>query len=449
MKRFTVYFKNESILSKAMSFPFLTLKLLLGTLGGKLISEHTSNKLKRITFEAAKRPTKADLSVGKNEILAIIPHDQGVGRYSRKGIVKKITSKKKRQLAGMAQPLTPLQVARAYNFPTPSPGVANQCIAIIELGGSINPDIIANYCKSLGVAPPQITVQCIDGAAQYSDGPDGADGEVYLDACIAAAVAPGVKMLVIFAPNSDQGFISAINAAVESPLKPCAIGISWGTPERQWIATVRNVMDVALQSAQEAGINVFVAAGDNGSSDGLSGVNVDYPASSPFAVGCGGTMLILNADGSRNSETVWGDNGATGGGVSIFYPRPAFQKDITTVGFNSRLVPDIAANASPDSGYLINVDGEDTAIGGTSAVPHLLTAWCAIRTAASGPIGNFLALIANKILATFDVLTGSNGKYKAGPGFDLCSGRGVPGTIQIEASPSQNSSWLQRLFQFF
>ena len=220
-----------------------------------------------------------------------------------------------------------MQVAEAYNFPAPAPELQNQCIAIIELGGAVNQDNIVNYCKSLGVTPPQLSVQVLDGAQEVSD-PDGADGEVSLDICVVAAICPGVKILTIFAPNSDQGFIDGIQAAVESPLKPCAISISWGSPERTWVATTRTVMDAAIQGAQEAGINTFVAAGDNGSSDGLSGVNVDYPASSPFAIGCGGTELVLNPDGSRQSEVVWGNDGATGGGISIFYPRPAFQQNI-------------------------------------------------------------------------------------------------------------------------
>jgi kumamolisin len=208
-------------------------------------------------------------------------------------------------------------------------------------------------------------------------------------------------------------------------------------------------MDANMQQAQTDGINVFAAAGDNGSSDGVDDghLHVDYPGSSPFAISCGGTKLTLNKDGSRNAEVVWGKHGATGGGASIVYGQPAYQNAIANRLPNARLVPDVAGNASPDSGYIIEADGVVMPIGGTSGVAPLYAALTALLTNVCGPVGDLHKVFYGCPADFYDVVSGSNGAFKAQNGFDLCTGLGVVnGGLIAEAIKSRPLS-LKRFFR--
>src|SRR5262249_41925329 len=156
-------------------------------------------------------------------------------------------------------------------------------------------------------------------------------GEVLLDIEVAGALAPGAHLLVYFAPNTDAGFLDAVSAAAHAEPTPAAISISWGQSEDQWTAQARTAFDHALQAAAALGATTTVAAGDDGSGDrvGDGRAHVDFPASSPHALACGGTRLDADgATGAVRSETVWNNGtggGATGGGVSAVFPLPAWQ----------------------------------------------------------------------------------------------------------------------------
>ena len=97
-----------------------------------------------------------------------------------------------------------------------------------------------------------------------------------------------------FAPNTDRGFYEAISqAAHDTARRPSVISISWGGPEDSWSASSRAALNSALEDAAALGVSVTVACGDNGSSDGETDTqpHVDFPASSPYALACGGTRL--------------------------------------------------------------------------------------------------------------------------------------------------------------
>lgn len=336
-----------------------------------------------------------------------------------------------------AVPLTPIQVAKAYNFPTPGPSLKDKVVAIIELGGGYDPSKVYDYCRSLGVKTPQLFGHNVDTGSNDPGGDTDADGEVCLDVDIVAAVAPGVKILVMFAPNTTNGFIDAIYACSNYFLKPDVVSISWGAPENSWDSAAVEAMNNAIQACVNAGINVFVAAGDDGSSDGEVGNNVDFPSSSPHSISCGGTKLILNADGTRHSEVVWNElllgEGATGGGKSTIFP--------------GRTVPDIAGNADPNSGYTISVNGDDQAIGGTSAVAPLMAALNVILNSnLQDPATNFLSTISANPDVCFDVVSGNNGAFGATKGKDDCSGYGVPDGTKLLAK--LKSSLVSRVFNF-
>jgi kumamolisin len=325
-------------------------------------------------------------------------------------------------------------------------------VAIIELGGGYTPADLTAYFGALGVRPaPSVTAVSVDQGANSPTGDAGGpDGEVMLDIEVVGAVAPGASIVVYFAPNTDAGFIDAVStAAHDASHKPSVISISWGGPEASWTAQSRTALDQALQAAAAMGVTVCVASGDSGSSDGVaSGDHVDFPASSPYALACGGTSLRA-AGGSITAETVWNDGakgGAGGGGVSTVFPAPAWQKGLTVTTTRGtatplamRGVPDVAGDADPETGYTVRIDGTDTVIGGTSAVAPLWAALLAIINGHRGaPVGYIHPNLYGQPAVFRDITEGNNGDYAAVPGWDACTGLGSPlGTaIQTALGPA-------------
>jgi kumamolisin len=332
---------------------------------------------------------------------------------------------------------SPVQVGELYQFPTIS--AAGQTIGIIELGGGFRAADITAYFKKLGLAAPKVIAVSVDKGKNAPTNSSSADGEVMLDIEVAAAVAPGAKLAVYFTPNTDQGFIDAISTAVhDSSNKPSVISISWGGPESTWTSQSMTALDEACQSAAALGITITVAAGDNGSSDGVTdGANhVDFPASSPHVLACGGTKLIGSGSGI-SSEVVWNEDasneGATGGGVSDVFPLPSWQANskvpAPTVAGGGRGVPDVAGDADPVTGYTVRVDGKTMVIGGTSAVAPLWAGLIALNNAKNKTTAGFLqpTIYTNQASSAFhDITSGNNGAFTAGPGWDACTGLGSP-----------------------
>ena len=338
---------------------------------------------------------------------------------------------------------TPPQVADVYQFPAGTDG-SGQTIGIIELGGGFSTADLDSYFASLGIAVPSVTAVAVDGASNVPDqAPQGADGEVLLDIEVVGSVAPGAKQLVYFAPNTDQGFVDAVTNAVQAEPTPAAVSISWGGPESSWTAQSMTALDQAIADGVALGVTVTVAAGDNGSDDGVGDGNshADFPASSPHALACGGTSLQADtATGTVTSEVVWNDGGpggATGGGVSETFGLPIWQATAgvpaSPAGQPGRGVPDVAGNADPATGYQVLVDGQQTIIGGTSAVAPL---WAALTARLVQSLGKPQGLLQQALYAGVkpgqpvaglrDITSGDNGAYQAGPGWDACSGIGVP-----------------------
>jgi kumamolisin len=340
---------------------------------------------------------------------------------------------------------TPVQVGQLYGFPQ---GItaANQTIGIIELGGGFRQTDIAAYFKALGQKTPNVIAVSVDGGKNSPTNANSADGEVMLDIEVAAALAQGARIVVYFTPNTDQGFIDAIAHAVhDTTYNPSVISISWGSAEVNWTAQAMSALDAACQSAAALGITITVASGDNGSSDSVTdGKNhVDFPASSPHVLGCGGTNL-QGSGSSISSETVWNaqpQGGATGGGVSNVFPLPSWQSGSgvpkPTNPKGGRGVPDVAGDADPASGYQIRIDGKNLIIGGTSAVAPLWAALIAVANQQNGKSAGFIqpAIYAAKAKTSFhDITQGNNGSFKAGPGWDACTGLGSPIAPQLIAA---------------
>jgi kumamolisin len=341
-------------------------------------------------------------------------------------------------LAGAAAPssYTPPQVAEAYKFPENSSG-AGQTIGIVELGGGYRQTDLTAYFKTLNLAAPAITAVSVNGGKNKPSTPSSDDGEVMLDIEVAGSVAAGAKIAVYFTPNTDQGFIDAITTAVhDTTHKPSVISISWGGPESSWTEQSMTALDAACQSAAALGVTITVAAGDDGSTDGGTGNNVDFPASSPHVLACGGTKLEANG-ATIVSEVVWNElanrEGATGGGVSNVFPLPSWQANAhvpaPSTSTGGRGVPDVAGDADPTTGYIVRVDGETTVIGGTSAVAPLWAGLVAVANQQLGTQVGFIqpAIYAARAASAFnDITVGSNGAFSAGPGWDACTGLGSP-----------------------
>jgi kumamolisin len=354
-----------------------------------------------------------------------------------------------------AQPsYLPTQVAKLYTYPTGVTG-SGHCIALIELGGGyLAADINAAF-EAMGLAPPSVVAVSVDGGTNAPTPDDGANAEVALDIQVSGGVAPGAKIAVYFAPNTDAGFVDAITmAAQDETNKPSVISISWGGPESTWSAQSQQSMTSALADAGTLGVSVFVASGDNLATDGVTDgkAHVDFPASSPNAIGCGGTVIKVS-NGAISSEAVWNDRtSGGGGGISDTYPVPGFQESAklpTSVndGHAGRGVPDVAGNASPESGYKIVVNGAQAVVGGTSAVAPLWAGLTAlINQKAAAPVGFFLpflysnASLARDITSGNNIPSGSEVGYKAGAGWDACTGLGVPDGAALFAALTASAS---------
>ncbi len=358
-------------------------------------------------------------------------------------------------------PVTALDVARAYQFPAGDG--SGQTIGIVELGGGYQQSDLQQYFAGLGLPVPQVIAVGVGGGSNDPTTNPGANGEVELDIQVSGAIAPAARIVVYFAKDaSEQGFIDAVNAVVnDTTYAPSVVSISWGGPESQATPAARQAMDSSFQAGASLGLTFLCAAGDNGTGDASNATQatVDYPASSPYVTGCGGTALAVT-NGAAVREVVWNEGtqgGATGGGISAAYPTPSWQTGVALpapVGgepASGRGVPDVAGNADPYSGYLVRVDGQSQPIGGTSAVAPL---WAGLIARINGANARKTGFLNPTIYAATgqgftDITSGDNGippvaGYSAGPGWDACTGWGSPLGSQLTAVlASQGTGQLQ------
>ncbi|HVZ82252.1 MAG TPA: S53 family peptidase [Terracidiphilus sp.] len=325
----------------------------------------------------------------------------------------------------------------AYGWPSNLAG--GGVIALVELGGGWVQQDMDAFFESIGQPTPQITDVSVDGTQntpnQNPGSDDDADYEVALDIQVAAAgyyLATGKAAVVRV--YWAQDIAPAVEKATADGCDVCSI--SWGADEATWGTSAVQSMESAAQAAVNGGMAVFAASGDNDSSDGGSTpANVDAPASCPHVVGCGGTSKTAQAETVWNNDPGQTSGEGTGGGYSTVFPVQSFQVGAppapagTRYG-KGRMVPDVAADADPNTGYEIYVHGAATVIGGTSAVAPLYAG----LFAAFGPKLGFVTpkLWANPGAFT-DITSGGNGYYNAGAGPDPCSGLGAPMAGRIAA----------------
>lgn len=361
----------------------------------------------------------------------------------------------------------PSALAAHYNFP--SGDGSGQTIGLLEFGGGYFADDLKTFCSLANIpTPPTVTTISTDGAP--TDSKDGSQGEVMLDVEVVAGICPKAHVAVYFAEPTDQGFVTAVDAAIHDDKNdPGVLSISWGAPEYNsidainWTMQAMRQVNESLHEAAALGVTVCVAAGDDGSDDqvGDGHAHVDFPASSPYALAIGGTTIPKK--GGKAPDIVWKegsglrpDGGSTGGGVSMAFHRPDWQKDVTIKSVNphsivGRCIPDIAANADWDaSPYLTVVDGQQQPNGGTSAASPLVAGLLTLINA-SRPAGSRVGYLTPALYQASgagkptigaagctDVKSGNNttakvGGYKAGDGYDAASGWGTPDGVKLAA----------------
>ena len=317
----------------------------------------------------------------------------------------------------------------AYNWPSGRPG--GGVIAIVELGGGWVASDIDAFFQSLGQPTPSVTDVSVDGTQNtpnQSGSAGEADYEVALDIEVSGAAyyaATGHAATIRMYWSQDIG--QAVAKAASDHCDVCSI--SWGADEAEWGATAAQQMESTAESAVADGMIVFAASGDNDSGDGgPTPANVDCPSSCPHVVGCGGTMK------TSTQETVWNDdpgqtNGeGTGGGYSTLFPVQSFQIGAPPAPANSqygkgRMVPDVSADADPNTGYNVYVHGSATVVGGTSAVAPL---YAGLFAAFGTKLGFVTPTLWKNQKAFHDITVGGNGLYNAAVGPDPCTGIGSP-----------------------
>jgi hypothetical protein len=270
-----------------------------------------------------------------------------------------------------------------------------------------------------------------------------------MDIQIAGGLASGAKLAVYFAPFTVQGFVDAITeAAHDTTHHPSVISVSWGEREASWGLAEMTSVTSALNDAATVGVSVFAACGDSWATNGSPGrtASVNFPASSPAAIGCGGTSITTSGS-SITREVTWnGEAGGTGGGISDYLDVPAFQAGTAlppnlNSGGHRRGVPDVAGNADPLTGYAYIYDGKTQHNAGTSAVAPLWAGLAARLNELKGePVGFFLPQLYQYPSAVRDITAGNNKPpshpdfgYDAGPGWDACTGLGVPAGGRLAA----------------
>jgi kumamolisin len=318
-------------------------------------------------------------------------------------------------------------LCEAYAWPTGLTG--GGVIAIVELGGGWVPSDLDLFCKSNKIPVPSITDVSVDGTTNAPGVDTDSDGEVSLDIQVAAAaysLATGkpATIRIYWAKDIAPG----VRAAVADGCDVCSI--SWGSDEANWGPAAAQDMEQAAIAAVSAGMIVFAASGDNDSSDGgPNAANVDAPASCPHVIGCGGTRKL------PTTETVWNNNPGetngegTGGGFStLFQPVPLWQ--IGAPHGPGRMVPDVAANADPETGYNVVLNGQFSPVGGTSAVAPLYSGLFAAFGTKLGWVSPSVWL---NPLSFNDITVGDNGAFRALPGPDACTGLGSPIAARLAA----------------
>lgn len=347
-----------------------------------------------------------------------------------------------------------------YNMPvqTPSPTAPKVTIGIISLGGGYRLSDLQYYWRyncGYSYYPTVTNVLVGVSAVPTFNINDGASLENTLDLELAGGICPNSKLIFYSGVNSTAGFYNTIAAAINDTVnKPTIISISWGAPESEFAQNTATSYNQLFASAVSKGITICIASGDGGSTDGVSGrtVHVDFPSSSPYVVACGGTSIS-----STGVETCWSYNKTynwgTGGGESIYFPKPTYQNGVSNISSNTfRSLPDISLLSDPLDGWIIYAGGANYSIGGTSCSAPSFSGYLSLLNLTFPKVNNvtvqlntllYRIALNNSLYSTCykDMIGGNNDpnanvdnpvKYLCTTGFDMCTGWGSINGINLK-----------------
>lgn len=352
---------------------------------------------------------------------------------------------------------SPQQIATAYNWPSITNTSDGQgitiAIATAASYGLLSSDY--NYFWDYYSLPRHtVTIINVDGTSQQSDG----TAETTLDIERSGAMAPGATINVYEGYITDPAtFIDVYDRIVTDNVAQ-VMTTSWGLPEGNWTKAQWQAADAVFKKGVAQGIAFVAADGDGGSSDcrvapcTSTANNPDYPSSDPYVVAAGGTTMTLNSNNTIASETAWsyscGTSGAcsgTGGAESaLFTPEPSWQVGSGVPQNGYRNTSDISMDADAATGYSMYFQGgwvagpDNHGSEGTSFVAPQIAALLAVQMSASstrlGQANTALYIDANSSTysADFhDVISGNNGAYYAGIGWDHPTGWGSPNAANL------------------
>ena len=329
----------------------------------------------------------------------------------------------------------PAQIAAAYNAANTGLTGAGQVIAIFDNAFPAASDL-SDFWLAAGIrnSPANIQRISIDGGPASPADSDSI-AEASLDVEWASALAPGAVIRVYGAnTNDDTSFDKTFQQIyLDLPTNPGLhqFSLSYGGGEKDEDNDYLVIEEQYLATLASAGVTIFAASGDYGAyADNTAVVEPNYPATDPSVTGVGGTTLVLNGNNAIVSETGWT---GSGGGISGFFSRPAWQTGTGVPPGSFRLTPDVAAAADPNTGAVVIISGRSNIIGGTSWATPVWAAFCALlnqnrAVAGLGPVG----LLNPKLYplqgtsALHDIVSGGNSVYPAAAGYDMSTGLGSP-----------------------
>ncbi|MDR3405984.1 MAG: VPAMP-CTERM sorting domain-containing protein [Chthoniobacter sp.] len=336
-------------------------------------------------------------------------------------------------------PYAPFDILNAYNRPYSPTTItgAGQSIAIVIDTFPATSDLTTFWSQN-SVSQSLSNISFIQVVAGTLPAPS---GEETLDTEWTSSIAPAAKVRLyatqdLLLSHVDQAYQQIYTDATTHPEYGIhQVSLSFGLGESYITSSQAQTDDQYFTMLASAGVTVFAASGDGGSTPDNNGgttgpTQAESPASDPFVTGVGGTSLVMQANSSVvSSETGWT---LGGGGTSVYFNRPAWQVGPGVPAGSKRVVPDVAAAADPTLGAAVYFNGKAYIVGGTS--------WSCPTWAAMGALLNQMRLDANLtplgVLGTKiyplmgtdnlrDITSGNNG-FPAGAGYDLVTGCGVP-----------------------
>lgn len=321
---------------------------------------------------------------------------------------------------------TPQQIKGAYGLGSTTLKGSGQTVAIIDAYASPTITQDANQWSVNRGLPPftgsQFSQVVAPGTYHHPESglkqdPQGWSTEETLDVESVHGMAPGANIVYVGAPNNFQDLDAALNDVVDKHLASIVTNSYGWDSELLPTGFIKPYEDTILQGVVE-GIGIYFSSGDNGDESLVEGYRtVDWPASSPFVTAVGGTSLAVGASNNYLFETGWGTTSSSwtgttwspkppgtwvyggGGGVSQLFGEPSYQQGVvpssvfTAQGRTGRAVPDVSADADPNTGYLIGQtqtfpDGtvrySEFREGGTSLASPLFAGLMALADQAAG-----------------------------------------------------------------